>query len=199
MENFGPVAGWHIRSQTIREWMDSAESTAAVRRILDSLRVGTKWASNDGDLFREETVSYAKSEMLEDISKAVNSAVNSQKPLSECLAHAGLLPMFGFPTNVRQLFTQRRYPANPWPPVVGTIDRELDMAISQFAPGSQIVKDKAVHASFGVATIFPWQRGLRAGDGFDPPIGESNTQERAILACWASVRVARVYNTCKTE
>ena len=43
---FGPVADWHLRLQTLREWVDSAESTVAARMILDSLRVGTKWAGN---------------------------------------------------------------------------------------------------------------------------------------------------------
>lgn len=66
--------------------------------------------------------------------------------LSERLANAGILPMFGFPTRVRRLYlgqaTKFRKPRS--------IDRTLDIAISQFAPGSEVVKDKAVWRSVGI-------------------------------------------------
>ncbi len=63
--------------------------------------------------------------------------------------------MFGFPTRSRYLY--HRYPgrrAYPWPPK-GVIDRELAIAISQFAPGGQVVKDKAIHTAVGVAGWAP--------------------------------------------
>ena len=57
--------------------------------------------------------------------------------------------MFGFPTRVRYLFhgQPRGY---PWPPAA-TVDRDLEIAVSQFAPGSETPKDKAIHVAVGVA------------------------------------------------
>ena len=66
--------------------------------------------------------------------------------------------MFGFPTRSRYLY--HRYPgrrAYPWPPK-GVIDRELAIAVSQFAPGGQVVKDKAIHTAVGVAGWAPSRR-----------------------------------------
>src|SRR5262249_8309561 len=67
---------------------------------------------------------------------------------SKLLANAGILPMFGFPSRIRLLYhgapSGRR-----WPPE-NTVDRELDIAISQFAPGSETVKEGVVHTAVGV-------------------------------------------------
>ncbi len=75
--------------------------------------------------------------------------------LSERLANQGLLPMFGFPTRVRHLFHREPRKAYPWPPERGVVDRNLDFAISQFAPGSETVKDKRIHTAVGVADYRP--------------------------------------------
>ena len=42
-----------------------------------------------------------------------------------------------------------------WPPNYGTIDRELDIAISQFAPGAQSIKDDKLHTAVGVVEFIP--------------------------------------------
>src|SRR5206468_2099761 len=90
------------------------------------------------------------------------------------LANAGDLPMFGFPTRVRLLYTRWPGQANPWPPETGIVDRDLDVAISQFAPGSQTVKDKAVHTAVGVVELFPAGRAVLSRDGFYPPLPQQN-------------------------
>ena len=79
-------------------------------------------------------------------------ADNSQPdhPLSERLAAEGILPMFGFPTRVRSLYHGGR--PRRWPPEQGVVDRQLDIAISQFAPGAQTVKDDQLLTSVGVVS-----------------------------------------------
>ena len=44
------------------------------------------------------------------------------------------------------------------------------MAISQFAPASQTVKDKQVHRACGVVELFPYGRQLRSRPGFAPDL-----------------------------
>jgi hypothetical protein len=58
--------------------------------------------------------------------------------------------MFGFPTRVRVLFHDDPNRAHEWPPD-NSVDRDLDIAISQFAPGAETVKDGIVHTAAGVA------------------------------------------------
>src|SRR5205807_1522334 len=68
--------------------------------------------------------------------------------LGHSLAEAGRLPMYGMPTRVRDLFTGIRSSVIrglDW----ATIDRDIDIAIYEFAPGSNIVKDKRTHRCVG--------------------------------------------------
>jgi hypothetical protein len=81
---------------------------------------------------------------------AANNQLYAQNTLSERLANAGLLPMFGFPTRARLLFHSNPTRGFEWPPE-DAVDRDLDIAISQFAPGAETVKDGIVHTAVGVA------------------------------------------------
>jgi hypothetical protein len=79
------------------------------------------------------------------------AALNDEHPdLSQRLAEHGLLPMFGFPTQVRYLYTREPRRGRPWPPR-GAIDRDLRIAVSEFAPGNEIVHEKLVYQSVGIA------------------------------------------------
>ena len=75
--------------------------------------------------------------------------------LSERLASSGVLPMFGFPTRTRYLYHGGPPRADKgWPPQKGVVDRDLDIAISQFAPGAQTVKDDRLLTSVGVVDYY---------------------------------------------
>ena len=58
----------------------------------------------------------------------------------------------------------------------GSVDRELDIAISQFAPGSQTVKDKAVHTACGVVDFLPQGNDVAVRPGFNPPLTDPSTK-----------------------
>ena len=66
---------------------------------------------------------------------------------SERLAEAGILPMFGMPSRVRELY---HGPIDNDSTSVPSIDRELSMAIFEFAPGRSRTKDKSGHVSVGI-------------------------------------------------
>ena len=98
---------------------------------------------------------YALHQLVPAVTAVTTDPRFPQRSLSERLANAGILPMFGFPTRVRYLFHDRPRGAQEWPPEEGTIERELDLAISQFAPSSETVKDGLVHTSIGVVDYQP--------------------------------------------
>lgn len=54
------------------------------------------------------------------------------------------------------------------------VDRDLDIAISQFAPGSETVKDKAVHTACGVVDLYPQGNGVGSRAGFVPDLDQGN-------------------------
>ncbi len=91
---------------------------------------------------------YIQNQLIADIDGATTNPNFSGPSLSTRLANAGILPMFGFPTRVRLL-----YHAPPstrdWPPE-DKIDREMDIAISQFAPCSETVKESVIYTAAGV-------------------------------------------------
>jgi len=69
--------------------------------------------------------------------------------LAEALAEIGLFPMFGMPTRVRNLHTRLVYMPDEQQIVARTIDRDLEVAIQEFAPGHELVEDKRVHRAIG--------------------------------------------------
>ncbi len=81
--------------------------------------------------------------------------------LGHTLAERGLLPMYGMPTRVRNLYLRLRQLAgrDEW----SVVDRDLDVAIYEFAPGSTVVIDKSEHLSVGItpdlASPLPYRMG----------------------------------------
>ncbi|RXZ68299.1 DEAD/DEAH box helicase [Agromyces albus] len=138
----------------VQEWNDSplgiGVSRAMIRRglkdtqlVLASARAaGLGEHGGRGQDFIDRVVR----ELEDDIDSAVASSP-PEKALSRVLAEKGLLPMYGFPTQVRQILTS--------PPRGGeqasNLDREAEIAISEFSPGSELVKDKEVHVAVGLA------------------------------------------------
>jgi Lhr-like helicase len=158
---FGAVGDWAGRnSRLVQGWIDT--STAEVTAVLSTLLQKGKLEG-----LRQELLNYAATVLVDTVSSMIQ-ADQPERDLSEQLAEHGMLPMYGFPTRVRYLYHARPERAYPWPPK-GVIDRGLALAVSQFAPGSQLVKDKAVHTVIGVADWFPSGGMVRA----DPdPLGE---------------------------
>ena len=114
---------------------------------------------------RQDLIDYVTRQIAHDVSKISMDTSYPQDSLSERLANAGVLPMFGFPTRTRYLFHDRPSRMYPWPPD-GVVDRDIEIAISQFAPGSETVKDGLVHTSVGVVDYKP--RGNQPVETADP-------------------------------
>jgi DEAD/DEAH box helicase domain-containing protein len=98
-----------------------------------------------------EQIWLSADELVKEIRRVNERAESKQYGLAHSLAEQGSLPMYGMPTRVRNLYTGIK-------PVSGTrgratewnaIDRDLDLAIYEFAPGSVIVKDKLEHLCVG--------------------------------------------------
>jgi DEAD/DEAH box helicase domain-containing protein len=103
---------------------------------------------------RQQLIDYVQNDLIRIVTAASTDPRLFQHSLSERLANLGILPMFGFPTRVRYLFHEPPGSAHEWPPD-GVVDRDLDIAISQFAPGSETVKDGEIHTAVGVVNYEP--------------------------------------------
>jgi DEAD/DEAH box helicase domain-containing protein len=176
---FGPAENWAVLRNGLAERLLLPETRAEVDRLTNLLTAGTEWQEQPAELagLRDRMWDYVSNRLPQLIQEAGESRTHLQPALSERLAAAGVLPMFGFPTRVRLLFTRTPSHGHPWPPKNGTVDRDLDIAIGQFAPGSQTVKDKAVHTAAGVVDFFPKGGTVGSKPGFVPalPIAVART------------------------
>jgi ATP-dependent helicase YprA (DUF1998 family) len=107
---------------------------------------------------RPNLILYVQNDLVPEVTAAAHDPRLPQLALSERLANRGILPMFGFPTRVRYLHYETPG-AFEWPPET-VVDRDLDLAISQFAPGSETVKDGLVHVAAGVVDYRPSGAGV---------------------------------------
>jgi hypothetical protein len=90
-----------------------------------------------------------ESVLLGEIDKALKRGAH-QEGLAHTLAEAGLLPMYGMPTRVRDLYLgDKRVDGGNGQLEWRTVDRDLDMAIFEFAPQSILTKDKQEHECVG--------------------------------------------------
>lgn len=154
---FGEANAWLAGSddgtppmrEIVERWLTtSAEVDGVVRR----LAAYTDVTSRDVD----QIVRWARTGLVPEVDSVAESAVYTQRALSERLANAGVLPMFGFPTRVRSLFRTA---------TDGSVtddqisDRPLDQAVSLFAPGAEVVNDGWVYTVNGFAAIYRDRRG----------------------------------------
>ncbi|MBN9493053.1 DEAD/DEAH box helicase, partial [bacterium] len=186
---FGRSADWPIFEPHIRQWFARDETRAELDGIVNALAAATAWGDDGGSVGREQLVAFLATDLIDAITQIATSTELTQDALSERLANQGLLPMFGFPTSIRRLHV--RWPRrDDFPSFVGSVDRNLDIAISQFAPGSETVKDKAVHTAIGVAGFEPRASpgDLECIDGFIPSAREPNPRLLAICGNCQDVR-----------
>lgn len=141
---FGETAEWHAKyAQRITHWLEVSPDVSAV---VGDLCVHT--GLEDDELANLE--GFLRNELATVIGEIVDSPAYSQSELSARLANGGVLPMFGFPTRVRALYGHKPYSRRA-EPEAQISDRSLDIAISQYAPGAEVLRDDQVHTCVGFA------------------------------------------------
>ena len=151
---FGLRAGWQGHRPSIQNWIVSHEEE--INSIIEAILFGNEKISKD------KLTQYLKTQLLEEIDRHVVEPTITTTSLSECLAESATLPMFGMPTRTRFLYhgptpnikQSKRTGSSP-----RTIDRDLDFAITDFAPGAQKTKDKRIHTSIGFTPSLTWIKG----------------------------------------
>ncbi|GAA6621963.1 DEAD/DEAH box helicase [Scytonema sp. NUACC26] len=180
---FGSVSDWSNYEPEIAAWLNNLANESNILAVLAALRVETN-LPHAGDA---QMLADLRNNLIPRINNVVNDPSYTQNKLSERLANAGLLPMFGFPTRVRLLYTSWPFSPEPWPPETGVVDRDLDIALSQFAPKSQTVKDKAVHNACGVVELYPQGNTVVSAPGLFPALPNGNESVGLCGNCQAVV------------
>lgn len=163
---FGTVEAWSDspeRQERIREWLGAASD---VTEAATALAAGPASQIDPATLER-----HAREELFELVQDAASNPELTGEGLAERLAEAALLPMYGMPSRVRDLYHQLRRPQ------ARTIDRDLDLAITEFAPASQRTKDKRVHRAIGFTAPLLY-KGTRWRPATDDPLPKRRWMSR---------------------
>ena len=144
---FGDFNEWDNYQPAITAWLRD-EGEAWATRIL-----GTMTSGKNAHLIPALAAWVGDHDkgLLADVIR-VMSGNTPGETTADKLAQGGVLPMFGMPTAVRNLqLGARRNQHSRW--VLPVIDRPLDMAIYEFAPGAQKLKDKYYHKAIGFSSV----------------------------------------------
>ena len=166
---FGLAEQWSIFREDIKAFMaDSLDVEEVVYRF--GARSGLRSAELD------DLVLWQRKELISAIDGAIANHNYQIVELSELLANAGILPMFGFPTRVRQLWRKEVHTRKESEQFTVS-DRPLDLAIGMFSPGTEIVREGQIHTCYGfVAYEIKGQRAHHV-DPLGPSINISRCKE----------------------
>jgi DEAD/DEAH box helicase domain-containing protein len=157
---FPTVGQWKAtESARFHAWLSEEQGLASVARSVGVLRPDL---DQEARLERAEELRH---QLCSDIADAV-AGVPDTDSLGESLAEAGLLPLLGMPTRTRALYTHARAGREP-----ETIDRDLDLAITEFAPGAKRMRDKRIHEcdGFSPGLLLQGKRLEASGEALERP------------------------------
>lgn len=140
---FGTAEEWAEHRPAIAAWLrSSGDVDEVVRRLCAYNSLNTDEV--------DRLAAHCREGMVDQIDAAVASQYYIQAELSERLANAGVIPMFGFPTRSRPLYGKPVWKLGDLDQQVVT-DRPLDMAIGSFSPGAQVIREGSKHTCTGFA------------------------------------------------
>jgi len=137
---FGTVIDWQTieaRRDAVIDWL---ETSPIVSRIAAALTAGGREGITAVDL-----ENFARTELPAKLAVCANNEELAADGFAQRLAEGAILPMFGMPSRTRFLY----HGFDPGDKEPLTIDRDLDLAVTEFAPGSQKTKDKRIYTAIG--------------------------------------------------
>lgn len=164
--NFGSAAGWSAAGEAIVRELKRMD----VASIVATFVAGTPLEGTSEALGFED---FVKHDLVERITARATRAVDQglgSLPLSLVLAQSGELPLYGFPTQSRTLWLRR-----PKGDEERSIQRDLRIAVGEFAPGNQVVRDKQLFESIGLVH-YEGGRAPRTGSASKVPFTQLHPQ-----------------------
>lgn len=151
---FGTIGEWQNTTSTIlRNWIQNNQDNIRdiVGRYFDQF--------NSGGAINEDIVdiiNWINNDMVNQIDNTVTRTSVTDKGLATYLSENGFLPIYGMPSDSRNFYH------GVADGKVRSIDRSSEMAISEFAPGQEKIKDKGKYRIDGITV--PIQDELNGGN-----------------------------------
>ena len=164
---FGSSQEWidnQDRRDAVQYWLETADELDS---IANAVCAGVESVISSADL-----VNFARTQLFHRIEEACANSEIVSEGLAERLAEHAVLPMFGMPSRVREFYHGLR--GN----MTLTTDRDLDLAITEYAPGAQITKDKRIHQTIGFTAPL-----LRQNTGWNASANDPLSARRWMSRC----------------
>lgn len=147
---FGTVEDWRENKEDCRgrfqDWLLTEECRASTTQFWNRMRP----PHQPGISLTEDVFSQLQARIVDSIQTAIAEAI-PQKGLAQALAEAGILPMYGMPTGLRNFYHGVENKE------LKLIDRDLELAILDFAPNRVRTKDKAEYRVAGLTYPFEYR------------------------------------------
>jgi len=160
---FGTLHTFGPRESDLYDWLHETRNRSTITRVCEVISRGS-------DVSASALVKYIVGEgntnLMGRISSVVQAGEFVEINLANRLAEAGILPMYGMPTRVRRLYYYLPPNGSRRDPEV--IDRELDVAITEFQPGAERTKDKRTYKPNGLIGSVSWNRMGRHWEASSP-------------------------------
>jgi DEAD/DEAH box helicase domain-containing protein len=164
------------------DWAEYRDLIATFLEVAPSIEITTKRLTQFTGLSGEvidSIIAWLKQGLILEMDRAAEDISVGTIHMSEALATRGILPVFGFPTKVRTIWDRNIL----WQKDLkdrAISDRPIDVAVSNYAPGAQIVRDGWVHTAVGFSAYKPAGQRVVAID----PLGfEHNIKQCKNLDC----------------
>jgi hypothetical protein len=135
---FGFATDWQVRRASVTNWLATDANLSPVAQTI---------AEHSG-VATQQLIAHARDVLPGLVDACILNTELNGDGLAERLAEGGVLPMYGMPSRVRDLYHGLQNPSQAGAESLG-IDRDLDLAISEFAPGVQRTKDKRIYTAIG--------------------------------------------------
>jgi hypothetical protein len=170
------VAEAQPRLAQVRRWLSANQQE--VEQVARAIAAGTRIAP--------ATLVAAANALPGRIEGAMSSPVFVEPTLAFRLAEAGILPMYGMPTTVRNLYFS--FPDKDEP---RSLDRPFDQAVSEFVPGSVRTWDKRQVLPKGICGEAQFNPRSGRWEAADPAVGAAYAQLFCPECRQLQVRVAQ--------
>lgn len=174
---FGLPRFWADYKPEIEEWIQNHHP-----RIDDIIDLYTYQFNLDGRIQTDiDTLKgWAKGTGLIDEVSAIADRPTYAEGLAQSLAEGGLLPMYGMPSDLRVFYHGFNYEPNIMD--LKEISRSSEMAISEFAPGSEKTKDKGTYRVEGLTTSLRYERAI--GNRPEQIVSMNSEDKDALYNCY---------------
>jgi hypothetical protein len=149
-----------------------------------------------GNIDRAKTISSVLTEdyLTNEILRLLDEPSVMNLGLAEALAEHGIFPMYGMPTRVRKLFIKASKHQGSDEVDFKSFDRDLDVAIQEFAAGKYLVHDKSRYFTAGyVGSEFRRDRSTSQTLIYDS-IPDDLGEKRYLVECPVCLSWSRVMN-----